>query len=97
MPVPLPHRRSVLSMLSSLRSVVALVEGERSNDDRQDGEVSHTLVAIHQQGSQQEVMHEKQHKKQDKLTPHEKHFRPVEHELWVAHRAHIQTQQRGCK
>ena len=84
-------------MRSTFRSVGALVEGECSNDDRHDGEIEDALVAMHQERCQQEVMDEEEQEEGDELAPHDEDLRPVEDEVCVADRAHIQAQQWGCK
>ena len=87
----------VLVKSVAFRPMAALISRESHQQGAHRGKVDHALTLMHQQRGEEEIMYEEQQEINSELTPHEKHLRPVEHKVGIAHRAHVKTQQRGCE
>ena len=79
------------SLIPSPWSVVALVNGESSHQNSDEGEIHNAFALIHQQRRQQEIMKEEKEKIDCEFSPDDEHLRPIECEIGVADGAHIQT------
>ena len=88
----LVHRRFEAHGRTTGRTTGALISRKANQHSCHNREVQHPLMFVYQQRCQEEVMHEKQQQEHRELTPYDEHLRPIEHEVGIAQRAHIQTQ-----
>ena len=76
---------------------MVLINHEHPKDCYHADEICHTLLPMYEQRCQQEIMHKEQQQIDCEMPPHNEHLSPVELDVRVAYRPHIQTQQWSCK